>query len=217
MLGKDASYYQKIFRKARANKNRYLLVVKNLGYSDYVRVKNMPLFRLGPNRGGIIVEQRTVREHPIGKIGERMVGSESTQKPGYYAVGLEGAFNSYLHGKEGRRLKQKIAKGQWKPVYDDNEVEPQDGYDVISTININIQDIAHHALLKQLEYYEAEHGSVIVMEVKTGHIKAVANLGRTKESTYYEKLNYAVGESHEPGSTFKVMAMMAPPISPRTS
>lgn len=209
MLGKDASYYQKIFRKARANKNRYLLVVKNLGYSDYVRVKNMPLFRLGPNRGGIIVEQRTVREHPIGKIGERMVGSESTQKPGYYAVGLEGAFNSYLHGKEGRRLKQKIAKGQWKPVYDDNEVEPQDGYDVISTININIQDIAHHALLKQLEYYEAEHGSVIVMEVKTGHIKAVANLGRTKESTYYEKLNYAVGESHEPGSTFKVMAMMA--------
>jgi cell division protein FtsI (penicillin-binding protein 3) len=209
MFGKDASFYQKVFRKARANKNRYLLVVKNLGYSDYIRVKNMPLFRLGPNRGGIIVEQRTVREHPIGKIGERMVGSESTQKPGYYAVGLEGAFNGYLHGKEGRRLKQKIAKGQWKPVYDDNEVEPQDGYDVISTINVNIQDIAHHALLKQLEHYEAEHGSVIVMEVKTGHIKAVANLGRTKDGTYYEKLNYAVGESHEPGSTFKVMAMMA--------
>jgi len=209
MFGKSPSHYQNIFRKARANKNRYLLVAKNLGYSDYIKVKNMPLFRLGPYKGGIIVEQRTVREHPIGKIAERMVGSESTQKQGYYAVGLEGAFNDYLHGKEGRRLKQKIAKGQWKPVYDDNEVEPQDGYDVISTININIQDIAHHALLKQMEYYEAEHGSVIVMEVKTGEIKAVSNLGRTQSGNYYEKLNYAIGESHEPGSTFKVMAMMA--------
>ncbi len=209
MFGKSPSYYQNIFRKARANKNRYLLVVKNLGYSDYQKVKGMPLFRLGPYKGGIIVEQRTVREHPIGKIAERMVGSESTQKQGYYAVGLEGAFNGYLRGKEGRRLKQKIAKGQWKPVYDDNEVEPQDGYDVVSTININMQDIAHHALLKQMEFYEAEHGSVIVMEVKTGEIKAVSNLGRTKSGNYYEKLNYAIGESHEPGSTFKVMAMMA--------
>src|SRR5690606_8612399 len=78
-----------------------------------------------------------------------------------------------------------------------------------STINVNIQDIAHHALLKQLEYYEAEHGTVIVMEVKTGEIKAVSNLGRTSGGTYYEKLNYAVGESHEPGSTFKTMAFMA--------
>ncbi|RMA57691.1 penicillin-binding protein [Ulvibacter antarcticus] len=209
MFGKPASYYQNVFRKARANKNRYLAVAKNLGYSEYIKVKSMPLFRLGPYKGGIIVEQRTVREHPIGKIAERMVGSESSQKPGYYAVGLEGAFNDYLHGKEGRRLKQKIAKGQWKPVYDDNEIEPQDGYDIVSTLNINIQDIAHHALLKQLEYYEAEHGTVIVMEVKTGEIKAVSNLGRTKDGTYYEKLNYAIGESHEPGSTFKVMAMMA--------
>lgn len=209
MFGKPASYYQNVFRKARANKNRYLLVAKNLGYSDYIKVKNMPLFRLGPYKGGIIVEQRTVREHPIGKIAERMVGNESSQKPGYYAVGLEGAFNDYLHGKDGRRLKQKIAKGQWKPVYDDNEVEPQDGYDVVSTININIQDIAHHALLKQLEHYEAEHGSVIVMDVKTGEIKAVSNLGRTRDGSYYEKLNYAIGESHEPGSTFKVMALLA--------
>jgi cell division protein FtsI (penicillin-binding protein 3) len=209
MFGKPASYYQNLFKKERANENRYLLVAKNLGYSDYIRVKSMPLFNLGTYKGGIIVEQRTVREHPIGKIAERMVGTESFDRPGYYAVGLEGAFNDLLDGKEGRRLKQKIAKGQWKPIYDENEVEPQDGYDVISTININIQDIAHHALLKQLEYYEAEHGTVIVMEVATGEIKAVSNLGRTSEGSYYEKLNYAIGESHEPGSTFKVMAMMA--------
>ncbi len=209
MFGKPTSYFQNIFRKARANKNRYMLVVKNLGYSDYIKVKNMPLFNLGPYKGGIIVTQRTVREHPMGRIAERTIGNQRKDKPGYYSVGLEGAFDEFLRGKEGRRLKQKIAKGQWKPVYDDNEVEPQDGYDVISTINVNIQDIAHHALLKQMEYYEADHGSVIVMEVKTGEIKAVSNLGRTRDGSYYERLNYAVGESHEPGSTFKVMAFMA--------
>ena len=208
MFGKPVSYYQDMFRKARADKNRYLLVVKNLGYSNYIKVKNLPLFRKGPYKGGIIVEQRTVREHPIGQIAQRTVGDEAFDRPGYYAVGLEGAFNDLLTGKEGHRLKQKIAQGQWKPVYDENEIEPQDGFDIISTINVNIQDIAHHALLKQLEYYEAEHGTVIVMEVATGEIKAVSNLGRKSDGTYYEKLNYAIGESHEPGSTFKAMALM---------
>ncbi len=209
MFGKPVTHYQEMLRKARADKNRYLLIVKNLGYSDYIRVKSLPLFRRGPYKGGIIVEQRTVREHPIGKIAQRTVGDEAFDRPGYYAVGLEGAFNDLLTGKEGHRLKQKIAKGQWKPVYDENEIEPQDGFDIISTINVNIQDIAHHALLKQLEYYEAEHGTVIVMEVATGEIKAVSNLGRTSAGVYYEKLNYAIGESHEPGSTFKTMAFMA--------
>ncbi|MEL6810574.1 MAG: penicillin-binding protein [Bacteroidota bacterium] len=209
MFRKKPSYYQNLFRKARADKNRYLLVAKGLGYSDYMKVKNMPLFNKGPYKGGIIVEQKTVREHPLGKIGERLVGNQRKDAPGVYEVGFEGAFNEYLKGKEGKRLKQKIAKGQWKPVYDDNEVEPQDGYDIVSTINVNIQDIAHHALLKQMEIYSAEHGSVIVMEVATGEVKAVSNLGRTSAGKYYEKLNYAVGESHEPGSTFKVMAMMA--------
>lgn len=209
MFGKSVSYYQKLFKKARTNKNRYMLVARNLGYSDYIKVKNFPLFKLGPYKGGIIVTQRTVREHPLGRIGERTVGNEQKDTPGYYAVGLEGAFQKYLKGKDGKRLKQKIAKGQWKPVYDENEVEPQDGFDVISTINVNIQDIAHHALLKQLVEYEADHGCVIVMEVETGAIKAVSNLKKTKEGSYYEARNYAVWEAHEPGSTFKVMALMA--------
>ncbi len=208
-FGKPSSYYENLLRKARANKNRYLLIAKGLGYGDYITVKKMPLFNKGPYRGGIIVEQRTVREHPMGKIGERLVGNQRTDKTGAYEVGFEGAFDTYLRGKNGQRLKQKIAQGQWKPVSDENEIEPQDGYDILTTINVNIQDIAHHALLKQMEYYEAEHGTVIVMEVATGEIKAVSNLGRTKIGTYYEKLNYAIGESHEPGSTFKVMAMTA--------
>ncbi len=210
MLHKPSSYYQKLLRTARSNKNRYKLIARNLDYSDYIKIKKFPLFEKGPNRGGIIVEQKTVREHPLGKIAERSVGYERVDEEGHYTrVGLEGAFGAYLRGEEGRRLKQKIAKGQWKPIGLDNDVEPKDGYDVVSTIDINIQDIAHHALLAQLEKYSADHGCVIVMEVTTGEVKAISNLGRTKANTYYERLNYAVGESHEPGSTFKLMSMVA--------
>ncbi|UZO82511.1 transpeptidase family protein [Aquimarina sp. ERC-38] len=209
-FGKPSAHYNKVLRKARAQKNRYLLIRRNMGYSQYMRVKNFPLFKLGANRGGLIVEQRTVREHPIGKIAERTVGYERKDEQGYYTrVGLEGAYGPFLRGREGKRKKQKIAKNQWKPIGDANELEPQDGYDVISTIDVNIQDITHHALLAQLEEFEAEHGTVVVMETKTGEIKAISNLGRTKSGKYYERLNYAVGEAHEPGSTFKLMTMVA--------
>ena len=151
-----------------------------------------------------------VREHPLGKIAERTVGRVTEKKQGgYRRVGLEGAFSQYLEGEAGQRLKQKIAGGQWKPINDLNEKEPTEGFDIHTTINVNIQDIAHSALLEQLEKFKAAHGTVVVMETQTGKIKAIANLGRTKVGTYYEKLNYAVGESHEPGSTFKLMAMVA--------
>lgn len=210
MFQKPSSYYQQLLRKARSNKNRYKLIARNLDYSDYIKIKKFPLFEKGPNQGGLIVEQKTVREHPLGKIAERSVGYERVDEEGHYTrVGLEGAFGQYLRGEEGRRLKQKIAKGQWKPIGPDNDVEPKDGYDVVSTIDINIQDIAHHALLGQLEKYNADHGCVIVMEVATGEVKAISNLGRTKNNTYYERLNYAVGESSEPGSTFKLVSMVA--------
>jgi cell division protein FtsI (penicillin-binding protein 3) len=202
MLGGSKDDYLRKLKRARVIKNRYVLITKQLDYSDYIKIREFPLFNLGPYKGGFIAEQSTVRENPLGKIGERTVG--------FGNVGLEGAFDEYLKGKQGQRLKQKIAKGQWKPISDVNEVEPEDGYDVISTIDVNIQDVAHHALLEQLEKFEADHGSVVVMETKTGEIKAISNLGRIKNSTkYYEKLNYAVYEPHEPGSTFKLMSMAA--------
>ena len=151
-----------------------------------------------------------MREHPIGKIAERTIGYEKRDPAGnFLRVGLEGAFSQYLKGEKGRRLKQKIANGQWKPISDTNEKEPTEGYDVYTTLNVNMQDIAHHALLRQLEYFEAEHGCAVVMETQTGAIKAIANLGRTQEGKYFEKLNYAVGTTYEPGSTFKLMAMIA--------
>lgn len=210
LFGKTSSHYQQLLRKAKQNKNRYTLISRNLDYSDYMAVKDFPLFKKGPYKGGLIIEQKTKREHPLGKIAERSVGYERVDENGYRTrVGMEGAFSEYLSGVEGQRLKQKIAKNQWKPIGTDNIVEPKDGYDVYSTIDINIQDIAHHALLKQLERYKADHGTVIVMETKTGEVKAIANLGSTQEGKYYERLNYAIGESHEPGSTFKLMNLVA--------
>ncbi len=208
-FGRSASYYQGVLQKARRANKRYQILARDLNYTDYLAVKNMPLLNLGPYKGGLIVVQKPTREHPLGKIAERLVGHHTTTDSMRYTVGLEGAFDAYLRGQDGHRLKQKIAKGQWKPVSDENELEPRDGFDVVTTIDINIQDIAHHALLAQLEHYDAEHGTVVVMEVATGAVRAMANLGRTNQGTYYEKLNYAVGESHEPGSTFKTIAFAA--------
>lgn len=211
MTGKPSSEYQAEFRKARASKNRYLLVVKDLSFTKYMKVKKFPLFELGAYKGGIIIEQETVREHPIGKIAERTIGYERVDpKTGVLTgKGIEWAFRKYINGKDGEILKQKIAKGQWKPIRDVNELEPQDGYDIISTIDVYIQDIAHHALLKQLELFKANHGCVVVMETKTGQVKAISNLGRASDGSYYETENYAVAESHEPGSTYKLADLIA--------
>lgn len=210
MFGKSSGYYKTQLRRARRDKNRYYLVAKDLTYTEFLRIKSFPLFKLGAYKGGFINEQKTVREHPVGEIALRTIGYSRVDEHGVRKeAGIEGAFKQYLNGKDGRLLKQKIAKGQWKPLRDDNEVEPHDGYDVISTIDVYIQDIAHHALLKQLQYYQADHGCVVVMESKTGEVKAISNLGRASNGNYYEKLNYAVGESHEPGSTFKLLDLIA--------
>ncbi len=205
MLGKPTSHYQSKLRSAKKRKNRYLLIARNVGYNDYTKMKTFPIFNLGVYRGGFIAEHKTVRVHPIGKIAERTIGYDDYRG----GAGIEGAFAEYMKGENGWRLKQKIAKGQWKPINDVNEKEPINGRDVITTIDVNIQDVTHHALLKQLEYFEADHGCAVVMETKTGEIKAISNLGRTSQGKYYEKRNYAVWEIYEPGSTFKLASLMA--------
>jgi len=210
MFKKPSSYYENMLRKARKNRSRYVFIAKGLSYTQYVRVKDFPLLRRGPYKGGFISLQKTVRQHPIGKIAQRTIGYERKFEDNTYSrVGIEGAFTSYLSGVDGRRKMQSLGKDQWKPINDENEIEPIDGQDIVSTIDVYIQDIAHHALLKQLEYYSADHGCVVVMEVKTGAIRAISNLGRSESGDYYETVNYAVGEKHEPGSTFKLASLLA--------
>ena len=204
MLGKSQSFYQNKLRKAKNKKSRYLLIARNIGYTDYLKMKQFPIFNKGVYKGGFIAEHKTVRAHPIGKIAARTIGYEDSRG----GAGIEGAFADYMQGENGLRWKQKIAKDQWKPITDFNEKEPIDGHDIITTIDVNIQDVTHHALLSKLEFFEADHGCAVVMETATGEIKAISNLGKTSKGKYYEKRNYAVWESHEPGSTFKLASLM---------
>ena len=210
IINKDLWKIKKDLQDARFRKNRYWLVGKNLSYSQQKALKKLPLFNLPKYKGGLIIEQNVTRERPLGKIAERTIGYERPGLDGtFLRVGLEGAYGSLLEGKEGYRLKRKIANGKWKSINNINEKEPKEGYDIHTTININFQDIAHNSLLEQLEKYEAESGSVVVMEVETGAIKAISNLGITSKKTYFEKLNYAVGLAQEPGSTFKLVSIIA--------
>ncbi|CAI8255260.1 MAG: Stage V sporulation protein D [Flavobacteriales bacterium] len=210
LLGSSSNYYTKMLRNARSKGSRYQLIARRLSYPQYQRIRQFPMFRLGGVRGGFIVERQFIRDLPLGKMAERTIGYEQRNPNGTYVkVGLEGAYGVPLRGQSGRQLRQRIANGQWKPLTNDYQQEPVDGLDVWTTIDTNLQDVAHHALLGALEEYEAEHGSVLVMETKTGAVRAIANLGRTKNNTYFERLNYAVGEAHEPGSTFKLFALMA--------
>ena len=207
---KPLNYFKQSLINAKTLNKRYHPIAKNISINTLNDIKKMPLFKMGGIKGGLIIEKKNYREYPLDKIAERTVGYERiNEKNIYVGVGLEHAYGELLRGRNGSQLMQKISNGKWKPLASQNEREPNPGIDIMTTINVGLQDIAHHSLLAQLEKFEADHGSVVVMETKTGAIKAISNLGRTSEGKYFEKLNYAVGESHEPGSTFKLMSMIA--------
>lgn len=204
---KSAKEYRSELVSARNNGSRYHLIHRNVNYNDLKKLKTFPIFRLGKYKGGLIIMQTNKRKMPFQMLAQRTIGYKLADvKP----VGLEGAYNEELQGVNGKRLMQKLAGNIWMPITDENEIEPQDGKDLITTIDINIQDVAEHALDKQLREQDADHGCVILMEVKTGEIKAIANLTKDKKNGgYTETYNYAIGESVEPGSTFKLASLMA--------
>ena len=207
---KTQEYFFNYLNNARDNNNRYLLIGKNLSISDVNSIKSFPIFNRGIYKGGLIINEHYKRQSHLGKIAERTIGYEKVDELGnYMRIGLEGAYSEYLSGKSGSRLMQKIADGQWKPIRSYYEREPVQGYDVHTTIDTQIQDAVHHELLYQLEKYEADHGTMIVMETKSGKVKGISNLARTSKGKYYEKLNYGIWESQEPGSTFKLMSLIA--------
>jgi len=198
--------YTRRLREARRAGKRNFLIKRNIDYQQLQQVKKLPIFNLGRYTGGLVVEQKSKREMPFRYLAKRTIGYALL---GVAPVGLEGAYDRVLAGEGGKRLMQKIAGGVWMPINDRDEIAPMNGDDIITTLDINIQDVAEAALLRTLENNAADHGCVIVMEVATGQIKAIANLGRDSEAGgYYEKYNYAIGESIEPGSTFKLASLM---------
>lgn len=199
--------YLKILNKARRDNDRYVLLKRNVSYKDLQTLKTFPIFRKG-KKGGLVTLQTNRRERPFQMLAGRTIG---LSRMGIKPVGLEGAFDTVLMGVSGKRLMQKIAGDVWRPINDENEVEPKDGSDLYTTIDINLQDVATHALLKTLQANDASHGCAVLMEVKTGEIKAIANLTRSNNDTvsYNESFNYAIGYPTEPGSTFKLASLLA--------
>lgn len=208
---KSTQAYTKILRKARKKGDRYLVLKRNVSYKELKTLKSFPILRKG-KRGGLVTLQTNKRERPFKTLAARTIGYVQYQKNDTLRVGLDGAYDSILKGISGQRLMQKIAGDVWRPINDENEVEPKDGSDLYTTIDINIQDVAENALLKTLVKNNASHGCAILMEVKTGKIKAIANLSRNgndSTSSYSENLNYAIGFATEPGSTFKLASYLA--------
>lgn len=205
MFDKPKSYFRERLDQQRKKKNQYYGLVKGLDFDEYDRIRKFPIFNKGKNKGGFIVDRRYKRELATSEIGAGTIGMDN----GEYQSGLEGAFSKYLSGTDGKRLEQRVNSSQWKPIDYWKVQEPVDGMDVYTTIDIRIQDIAHSALEKQLTKFDAEHGTVIVMETETGKVRAMVNLKRTEPGHYVDTYNYAIKDGIEPGSTFKTVSLLA--------
>ncbi|OCX51485.1 cell division protein [Mucilaginibacter sp. PPCGB 2223] len=205
---KSATYYSRMLRDARSDSSRYELIRRTVSYQDLKQIRKFPIFNMGKYKGGLIVVAKNKRILPFRSLAARTIGykNENIKNP----VGLEGAYSNYINGENGKRLMQRIAGNVWIPVNNDEEEEitAKDGSDIISTIDVNFQDVAERALKKQLIKSQADHGCVILMEVATGEIRAIANYTKVADGEYAEKLNYAISESAEPGSTFKLATYM---------
>lgn len=201
---KTSKVYAAELRNAFKEGKRYYLLAKGVPYYEYQRLRGFPIFDKGQRRGGFIAEHKAKRENPYKILAYRTIG---LWRENAANVGLESAYDTALAGREGSRVMRKASGNVWMPVRG-SEYEPVDGRDIVTTLDIKIQEVAENALLQTLEQYGCQWGTVIVMETETGKIKALANLGRQKDGSYWEDKNYAL-EKNEPGSTFKLMSLYA--------
>lgn len=204
--------YKTTLQNGYRKKNRYYLLKKNITFQQYQTLRTLPLVKQGKDKSGFIAEVKDKRLNPFVLLANRTIGLsreyvDSDGKIKNTNVGLEKTYDSLLKGETGKKLMRKVAAGVYMPV-DGTEIEPQNGKDVVTTIDVNIQDIAENALLKVMQENECTNGTCLVMEVKTGKIKAIANLGRRPDGSYWEDLNYALRAS-EPGSVFKLATMLS--------
>lgn len=204
---KSAAAWKADLTAARKRGDRYYLIKRRVSHTDLKKVRQLPIFRKGRYQGGLVATPENRRILPNAELAVRTIGYLTEGSSGNI-VGLEGAFDRDLAGTDGSVMMQRLTGGDWLPVTDGAEAKMRDGNDIITTIDLDLQDVAHSALLSQLSRHNAHHGTAVLMEVRTGDIKAIVNL-EIKDGRYRETYNYAVGESTEPGSTFKLPAMMA--------
>jgi cell division protein FtsI (penicillin-binding protein 3) len=205
---RSASAWRTELTDARKKGDRYFLIKRKVDFETLKKLKELPVFREGQYKGGMVAQAESRRILPNSDLAARTIGYINEGNEGT-EVGIEGAFDKDLAGKSGLMVKQRLTGGDWIPVDDYNSVATKDGNDVVTTIDIDLQDVASTALLNQLKKHDAHHGCVVLMEVATGDIKAIANLELGDDGNYHETYNYAVGESTEPGSTFKLPSLMA--------
>jgi len=202
---KTAGQYKEEFVRAYNDENRYYLLRKNLPYYQYEAVRSFPILNKGKGYGGFIEDPRVKRINPYGMLAYRTIG---LFRDNAAPIGLEAMYNKVLSGEDGSRVEQKSTGNVWIPI-DGSEVEAQNGKDLVTTLDIGIQDVAEHAMLSVLKQYECMYGTCVVMETKTGKIRALVNLGR-QEGTgeYFEDFNYALNRT-EPGSVFKMVTLLS--------
>jgi cell division protein FtsI (penicillin-binding protein 3) len=200
--------WENYIRRGRINGNRYLLIKKQATNDERKLLRSFPIFQLGRLKGGLVdTEETIIRKRPNGELLRRTLGYYQNEKTGELRVGIEGAYNEFLAGEAGEEIEQRISTG-WKKTGQIVK-EAVEGADVVTTIDKEIQEVAHSELYRQLENQGAKSGCAIVMDVKTGHVKAIANLSRGRDGQYYEQYNHAIGTKEVPGSTFKLAALMA--------
>ncbi len=204
---RNAAQWKAFFAEGMVKKNRYYKIALNITQTELRQMQQFVIFNRGIYKGGIIVEKKIRREHPYKDLASLMLGMANENK-GYF-FGLEGAYNDYLRGQNGRQLVRRIHHGGWIPVDSDDNTDAQNGNDVITTFDIKLQDIVESALHNTLTTNKAEQGCAILMDVETGHVKALANLSLNHQTGRYEELyNVALAERYEPGSVFKIASMV---------
>lgn len=209
---KSADEYYDMIKKDRDAGKRYRSFGHPVDYDTLQEIRQLPLFNEGQYRGGLIVTQKDVRQYPYGSLARRTIGfvRDNTDASSNNFIGLEGKYNHRLHGESGYRFMKKT-DGQKKVVsYDSLAVEPVNGEDIRTTLDVDIQDLADRSLRAQIDTNRKIEGAcAVVMEVKTGAIRAMVNLKRSPESGHMEEsMNYAIGRAGEPGSVFKASTIM---------
>ena len=202
---KNQSEYQLFLTNNKSKNSKYVRLKNKVTHNQLNILEKLPILDLGKNKGGLIAEQRPNRENPFGILAKRTIGLLRNSNP----IGLERAYNKTLSGSDGLQLKQKIGKNLWRDEPSELNLNPQAGSDVISTIDIDMQDVAQKALSNALIHHDADWGTVIMMEVKSGHVKLIANLKKNEDGSLDENYNHAIAKHSEPGSTFKLASILS--------
>lgn len=205
---KDKTAYEyktTLTRAYRSGAGEFQLFPARISYAQLKQLKTLPLFRLGRNKSGLITKELFRRVRPFGSLASRTIGDIYADESKGGKNGIEMSFNADLLGTPGVSTRQKVANKYMETV----QVEPIDGMDITTTIDVDLQDIAEKALLDGVKEFDAAVGYAILMEVQSGEVKAIVNMQRNKDGSYTENRNGAVSDMVEPGSTFKVASLMA--------